>query len=139
MDYSLFDDAKCISKIYKEKMPDLQNVEIEKMIIIPGKDAEFRICVDTTELPQEMPSEWLEQKATNVQIWIAFIGIEFIEFNITNGMNCSMALSNNNGKKRVCITNNTDKKRICIDAKWIFAKKISACAVWPIEPALGDM
>lgn len=130
MDYSLFNDAKCISKIYKEKMPNLQNVEIEKMIIIPGKDAEFRICVDTTELPQEMPSEWLIQKATNVQIWIALINIEFIEFNITNGMNCSMAISNNNGKKRVCITNNTDNKRICIDAKLIFAKKISACAVW---------
>ena len=92
MDYSLFVDAKCISKIYKEKMPDLQNVEIEKMVIIPGKDAEIRICVDTTELPQEMPSEWLIQKATNVQIWIAFISIEFIEFNITNGMNCSMTI-----------------------------------------------
>ena len=45
MDYSLFVDAKCISKIYKEKMPDLQNVEIEKMIITPGKDAEIRFSL----------------------------------------------------------------------------------------------
>ena len=43
MDYSLFDDAKCISMIYKEKMPDLQNVEIVKMEITPGEDAEIRI------------------------------------------------------------------------------------------------
>lgn len=57
MDYSLFDDAKCISMIYKEKMPDLQNVEIVKMEITPGEDAEIRINVDTTELPQNMPSK----------------------------------------------------------------------------------
>ena len=59
MDYSLFEDAKCISMIYKEKMPDLQNVEIVKMVITPGEDAEIRITLDTLELPQNMPSKWL--------------------------------------------------------------------------------
>ena len=130
MDYSLFDDAKCISMIYKDKMPDLQNVEIVKMEITPGEDAEIRINVDTTELPQNMPSKWLMRKVNTVQFLIAFSGIEFIEFSLTNGMNCNIAISDNNGRKRVCITNSTDGKRICFDAKWIFAKKISACAVW---------
>ena len=93
MDYSLFDDAKCISMIYKEKMPDLQNVEIVKMVITPGEDAEFRINVDTTEMPQNMPSKWLLRKVNTVQFLIVFSGIEFIEFSLTNGMNCNIAIS----------------------------------------------
>ena len=88
MDYSLFEDAKCISMIYKEKMPDLQNVEIVKMVITPGEDAEIRITLDTLELPQNMPSKWLLQEINTVQLEIAFIGIELIDFNLTNGMNC---------------------------------------------------
>ena len=126
MDYSLFDDAKCISMIYKEKMPDLQNVEIVKMEITPGEDAEIRINVDTTELPQNMPSKWLMRKVNTVQFLIAFSGIEFIEFSLTNGMNCNITISDNNGRKRVCITNSKDGKRICFYAKWIFANEISA-------------
>ena len=126
MDYSLFDDAKCISMIYKEKMPDLQNVEIVKMEIEPGEDAVIYMSVDTTELPQNMPSKWLMRKVNTVQFLIAFSGIEFIEFSLTNGMNCNIAISDNNGRKRVCITNSTDGKRICFDAKWIFANEISA-------------
>ncbi len=135
MDYSLFDDAKCISMIYKEKMPDLQNVEIVKMEIEPGEDAVIYMSVDTTELPQNMPSKWLMRKVNTVQFLIAFIGIEFIEFSLTNGMNCNIAISDNNGRKRVCITNSTDGKRICFDAKWIFANEISAYVNNTSDPA----
>lgn len=126
MDYSLFDNAKCISMIYKEKMPDLQNVDIAKMEIEPGEDAVIYMNIDTTELPQDMPQKWLMRNVNTVQFLIAFISIEFIEFNLTNGINCNIAISDNNGKKRVCITNNTDGKRICFDTKWIYANEISA-------------
>lgn len=126
MDYSLFDNAKCISMIYKEKMPDLQNVDIAKMEIEPGEDAVIYMNIDTTELPQDMPPKWLMRNVNTVQFLIAFISIEFIEFNLTNGINCNIAISDNNGKKRVCITNNTDGKRICFDTKWIYANEISA-------------
>lgn len=135
MDYSLFDDAKCISMIYKEKMPDLQNVEIVKMEIEPGEDAVIYMSVDTTELPQNMPSKWLMRKVNTVQFLIAFIGIEFIEFSLTNGMNCNIAISDNNGRKRVCITNSTDGKKLCFDAKWIFANEISAYVNNTSDPA----
>lgn len=126
MDYSLFDNAKCISMIYKEKMPDLQNVDIAKMEIEPGEDAVIYMNIDTTELPQDMPPKWLMRNVNTVQFLIAFISIEFIEFNLTNGINCNIAISDNNGKKRVCITNNTDGKRICFYTKWIYANEISA-------------
>lgn len=126
MDYSLFDNAKCISMIYKEKMPDLQNVDIAKMEIEPGEDAVIYMNIDTTELPQDMPPKWLMRNVNTVQFLIAFISIEFIEFNLTNGINCNIAISDNKGKKRVCITNNTDGKRICFDTKWIYANEISA-------------
>lgn len=126
MDYSLFEDAKCISMIYKEKMPDLQNVEIVKMVITPGEDAEIRITLDTLELPQNMPSKWLLQEINTVQLEIAFIGIELIDFNLTNGMNCHFAISNNKGRKHVRITNIADGKKISLDAKWIYVKQISA-------------
>lgn len=135
MDYSLFDDAKCISMIYKDKMPDLQNVEIVKMEIEPGEDAVIYMSVDTTELPQNMPSKWLMRKVNTVQFLIAFIGIEFIEFSLTNGMNCNIAISDNNGRKRVCITNSTDGKKLCFDAKWIFANEISAYVNNTSDPA----
>lgn len=126
MDYSLFDNAKCISMIYKEKMPDLQNVDIAKMEIEPGEDAVIYMNIDTTELPQDMPPKWLMRNVNTVQFLIAFISIEFIEYNLTNGINCNIAISDNKGKKRVCITNNTDGKRICFDTKWIYANEISA-------------
>lgn len=126
MDYSLFDNAKCISMIYKEKMPDLQNVDIAKMEIEPGEDAVIYMNIDTTDLPQDMPPKWLMRNVNTVQFLIAFISIEFIEFNLTNGINCNIAISDNKGKKRVCITNNTDGKRICFDTKWIYANEISA-------------
>ena len=135
MDYSLFDDAKCISMIYKGKMPDLQNVEIVKMEIEPGEDAVIYMSVDTTELPQDMPPKWLMRKVNTVQFLIAFIGIEFIEFSLTNGMNCNIAISDNNGRKRVCITNSTDGKKLCFDAKWIFANEISAYVNNTSDPA----
>ena len=135
MDYSLFDDAKCISMIYKEKMPDLQNVEIVRMVITPGEDAEIRINVDTTEMPQDMPSKWLLRKVNTVQFLIVFSGIEFIEFSLTNGMNCNIAISDNNGRKHVCITNSTDGKKICFDAKWIYVNEISAYVNNTSDPA----
>ena len=135
MDYSLFVDAKCISMIYKEKMPALQNVENVKMEIDPGEDAVIYMSVDTTELPQNMPSKWLMRKVNTVQFLIAFIGIEFIEFSLTNGMNCNIAISDNNGRKRVCITNSTDGKKLCFDAKWIFANEISAYVNNTSDPA----
>ena len=126
MDYSLFDDVKCISTIYKDKMPDLQDVDIVKMEIEPGEDAVIYMSVDTRELPQNIPPKWLIRKVNTVQFLIAFISVEFIEFNQTNGANCNIAISNNNGKKRVCITNNTDRNKICFDTESISVKKISA-------------
>ena len=135
MDYSLFDDAKCISMIYKEKMPDLQDVEIVKMEIEPGEDAVIYMSVDTRELPQNIPSKWLIRKVNTVQFLIAFISVEFIEFNQTNGANCNIAISNNNGKKRVCITNNTDRNKICFDTESISVKKISAYIKNTSDPA----
>lgn len=134
MDYSLFDDVKCISVIYKEKMPDLQNVNIVKMEIEPNENAVLYMYVDTKDLPRNMPPKWLIRKVNTVQFLIAFISIEFIDFNLTNGMNCNIVISNNNGKKRVCITNNTDGKKVCFDAKWIYVNEISAYVNNTSEP-----
>ena len=112
--------------IYKDKMPDLQNVEIVKMVITPGEDAEIRMMVDTAELPQDMPSKWLLQKVNTVQFELAFVGVEFNDFNLTNGADCNLAISGNREIKHVCITNNADGKKISLDAKWIYVKGISA-------------
>lgn len=135
MDYSLFDDAKCISMIYKEKMPDLQDVEIVKMEIEPGEDAEILITFDITELPRELPSKWLLKGVNTIQIEIAFIGIEFIKFNLTNGCKCSLALESKDGRKYACFRNNIDDKEISLEAKWILAKYISAYFKNTSDPA----
>ena len=102
MDYKLFEDSKCISAIYKDKMPTLTNIEINKMVIVPGEDAELIVTFDTIELPQNMPSKWLLQNANTVQIEIVFIGVEIINFDFTNGSRCDFNLINKNGKIYIC-------------------------------------
>ena len=126
MDYNLFENSKCISAVYKDKMPDLTNIEITKMVFMPGEDAELTVTIDTIELPQEMPSKWLMQKANTIQIEIVFIGIENIIFDFTNGSRCDFNLINNNGLKYVCFKSNVDEKEISFNAKWIYVKQISA-------------
>ena len=126
MDYNLFENSKCISAVYKDKMPNLKNIEITKMVFMPGEDAELTVTIDTIELPQEMPSKWLMQKANTIQIEIVFIGIENIIFDFTNGSRCDFNLINNNGLKYVCFKSNVDEKEISFNAKWIYVKQISA-------------
>gem|GEM_PF-1868036 len=126
MDYSLFEDAKCISAIYKEKMPDLQNIEIIKIEMIPGDNADLIVTLDVSELPQQIPTKWLLQKINTVQIEVIFLGVKFFKFDLTNGSKCSFTLTKKLDRLFAVFRNKIDNKEICFEAKWVHANKISA-------------
>lgn len=126
MDYSLFEDAKCISAIYKEKMPDLQNIEIIKIEIIPGDSADLIITLDVSELPLLIPTKWLLQRINTVQIEVIFLDVNFFKFNLTNGLKCSFILTKKQDKLFAIFKNKIDDKEISFEAKWVYAKRISA-------------
>ena len=126
MDYTLFEDSKCISAIYKENLPDFHEIEIVKVVIVPGKDACLSVTFDISELPRQLPLKWKLQGVNTIQIEISFISIEIIKCNITNGSKCSFELIKKGDRRHVIFKDIMGKKEICIEAKWVYANSISA-------------
>ena len=73
MDITLFENARSLTALYKN-IPQLQDVEIIKLIVVPGEDLELILTLDTSELPEKLPLKWLDPKVNTVQIELDFIG-----------------------------------------------------------------
>lgn len=86
MDITLFENACSLTTLYKN-IPQLQDVEIIEIIVVPGEDLELILILDTSELPKKLPLKWLDRKVNTVQIELDFIGVRIINFNIDNGSN----------------------------------------------------
>lgn len=54
MDITLFENACSLTTLYKN-IPQLQDVEIIKIIVVPGEDLELILILDTSELPKKLP------------------------------------------------------------------------------------
>ena len=74
MDITLFENARSLTALYKN-IPQLQDVEIIKLIVVPGEDLELILTLDTSELPEKLPLKWLDPKVNTVQIELDFIGV----------------------------------------------------------------
>ena len=51
---TLFEDVRSLTELYKN-IPQLQDVEIIKIIVVPGEDLELILTLDTSELPEKLP------------------------------------------------------------------------------------
>ena len=83
MDITLFENVRSLTELYKN-IPQLQDVEIINIIVVPGEDLELILTLDTSELPEKLPLKWLDRKVNTVQIEFDFIGVRIINFNIGN-------------------------------------------------------
>ena len=67
MDITRFENVRSLTALYKN-IPQLQDVEIIKIIVVPGEDLELILTLDTSELPEKLPLKWLDRKINTVQI-----------------------------------------------------------------------
>ncbi len=103
MDITLFENVRSLTALYKN-IPQLQDVEIIKMIVVPGDDLELILTLDTSELPEKLPLKWLNRKVNAVQIELDFIGVRIINFNIGNGSHyCFRIESLRENERRGCV------------------------------------
>ena len=125
MDITLFENARSLTALYKN-IPQLQDVEIIKLIVVPGEDLELILTLDTSELPEKLPLKWLDRKVNTVQIELDFIGVRIINFNIDNVSNYCFRIERLRENKRIIIlTNKANCDKIKFEAKWAYIKNIS--------------
>jgi len=125
MDITLFENARSLTALYKN-IPQLQDVEIIKLIVVPGEDLELILTLDTSELPEKLPLKWLDPKVNTVQIELDFIGVRIINFNIDNVSNyCFRIESLRENKRIIILTNKANCDKIKFEAKWAYIKNIS--------------
>lgn len=125
MDITLFENACSLTALYKS-IPQLQDVEIIKLIVVPGEDLELILTLDTSELPEKIPLKWLDRKVNTVQIELDFIGVRIINFNIDNVSNyCFRIESLRDNKRIIILTNKANCDKIKFEAKWAYIKNIS--------------
>ena len=125
MDITLFENARSLTALYKN-IPQLQDVEIIKLIVVPGEDLELILTLDTSELPEKLPLKWLDPKVNTVQIELDFIGVRIINSNIDNVSNyCFRIESLRENKRIIILTNKANCDKIKFEAKWAYIKNIS--------------
>ena len=127
MDVKIFENANCISAIYKDSIPKFQDIEIVKLIILPGEDVELILSIETKELPKEMPSKWIEREVNAIQFVLDFIGVKNIKYNITDGCSCFFQVENlKNNCHKIIVKNKFSNKELSFEARWIYIKNIVA-------------
>lgn len=125
MDITLFENVRSLTALYKN-IPQLQDVEIIKIIVVPGEDLELILTLDTPELPEKLPLKWLDRKVNTVQIEFDFIGVRIINFNIDNGSNYCFRIERLRGNEHIIIlTNKANCDKIKFEARWAYIKNIS--------------
>lgn len=125
MDITLFENVRSLTALYKN-IPQLQDVEIIKMIVVPGDDLELILTLDTSELPEKLPLKWLNRKVNAVQIELDFIGVRIINFNIGNGSHyCFRIESLRENERSVILTNKANCDKIKFETRWAYIKNIS--------------
>ena len=125
MDITLFENVRSLTELYKN-IPQLQDVEIIKIIVVPGEDLELILTLDTSELPEKLPLKWLNRKVNTVQIELDFIGVRIINFNIDNGGNyCFKIESLRENEHIIILTNKANCDKIKFEARWAYIKNIS--------------
>lgn len=125
MDITLFENVRSLTALYKN-IPQLQDVEIIKMIVVPGDDLELILILDTSELPEKLPLKWLNRKVNAVQIELDFIGVRIINFNIGNGSHyCFRIESLRENERSVILTNKANCDKIKFETRWAYIKNIS--------------
>jgi hypothetical protein len=126
MDTTFFENARNITALYNS-IPQLQNVEIIKMIIVPGEDLELILTLDTPELPEKLPSKWIDRKVNTVQIELSFLAVKIVNFNIGNGCNYRFDIERlGESKQLITLANNANCNQIKYEAKWAYIKSISS-------------
>lgn len=125
MDITLFENVRSLTALYKN-IPQLQDFEIIKMIVVPGDDLELILTLDTSELPEKLPLKWLNRKVNAVQIELDFIGVRIINFNIGNGSHyCFRIESLRENERSVILTNKANCDKIKFETRWAYIKNIS--------------
>lgn len=125
MDITLFENVRSLTALYKN-IPQLQDVEIIKIIVVPGEDLELILTLDTSELPEKLPLKWLDRKVNTVQIEFDFIGVRIINFNIDTGSNYCFRIERLRGNEHIIsLTNKANCDKIKFEARWAYIKNIS--------------
>ena len=125
MDITLFENVRSLTALYKN-IPQLQDVEIINIIVVPGEDLELILTLDTSELPEKLPLKWLDRKVNTVQIEFDFIGVRIINFNIDTGSNYCFRIERLRGNEHIIIlTNKANCDKIKFEARWAYIKNIS--------------
>lgn len=125
MDITLFENVRSLTALYKN-IPQLQDVEIINIIVVPGEDLELILTLDTSELPEKLPLKWLDRKVNTVQIEFDFLGVRIINFNIDTGSNyCFRIESLRENEHIISLTNKANCDKIKFEARWAYIKNIS--------------
>jgi len=83
---SYLENPEAIKAIYKESIPELNDVELTELKILFGEDIQCSIQFDIRKLPKELPQKWLKRKVSIIHIELLLVNVEIEQFN-TNQFN----------------------------------------------------
>ena len=122
------ENIEVIKGVYKDQLPNLDEIIVNSLNISTGENLDLIIVFDIENLPNNIPSKWKEGKVNTIQIILNFISAEIkcIGLNNKNYRNlCLDIVKLENGTKRIMGIDKTGKSAFEFNANWIYVKNIS--------------
>lgn len=118
-----------LENIYKTKVPNIDNIEVDELKIVPGEKISLTLKFEIADLPDLMPSKWIDREVNAVIFIIDFINIENINIKINSHFyrNVKLLIEENDNIKEVKAFNTLGDCVFSFTAEWIFLQNIIGC------------
>jgi hypothetical protein len=121
----LTENPKAIKAIYREKVPLLQDIYLQELKIVNGEDIQCYLKFDTKELPEEIPSKWIERSVDTVQIELLLIKTDILFVECTSKVSAgNLQIEQVEDSKRLSLINN-GKPVFILTAKWLNIQSVT--------------
>lgn len=124
---SLIERSERLRAVYKDNIPDLENLILQEIRILTGEDIIVKVNFELSKLPKDMPKKWIIDKVNSVQVSLDLIQakIEAIEVGTAVATTSNIEIQSVQGGRRVVFKNGSKKEVLVIKATWIYLASMS--------------
>lgn len=125
---SNIENQETIKAIYKNRLPKINDVNIQDLVITAGDDMDLNLRFDIDDLPDDMPLKWKALEVNTIQLNLSLVNCEIkhLGLNGENYKHLSLDIYEiENGVKKIIGTENSGKCVFEFEAKWIYVNTVS--------------
>ncbi len=121
------ENKQIIKSIYKNKIPNINQVCVKEFNISTSESLTVILKFDIKEMPDDIPYKWKENEVNTIEVILSFINteIKYIYFNNINYKTISLNIDKlENGLKNITGKDNLGELIFELEANWVYIKNI---------------